>query len=260
MKWFKHDAHSLRKASIERLILEFGIEGYGLYYACMELIAGDISIDNLTFELEHDAELIANKFKMDTIKVGKIMHRCIELNLFELQDNGKISCYHLARMLDETITKNVQVREIKHKITAKLDKFGVKSPNSGEIPELLRSYSEAIPDQKRIEENRIEKNRKENRESNDSPNLKGSNLETSANRFIPPTTEQVRELCAQKNYYLVDPDEFVSYWTSMAWTRRGGAKIKDWVATVRNAQAKLLKKQKQVTNSEDEYIKHFYKD
>lgn len=130
--------------------MEYGIEGYGLYYLCMELISGDITIDNLTFELEDDAELIAHEFKMDTIRVEKIMHRCIELGLFDLSDNGRIRCLTLAKMLDESISKNTHVKEIKKKITEKLD-------NTGNLPEPFRRPSA----QKRREENRIDKNRKD---------------------------------------------------------------------------------------------------
>lgn len=150
MKWFKHETK--RKASVKRLIMEYGIEGYGLYMVCLELIAGEIAIDNLTFELEEDAELIAHEFKMDTIKVEKIMHRCIELGLFDLSDNGRIRCFHLAKMLDESVSKNACVKEMKKKVSEKLD-----SLNSGYIPEQLQTHS----DQNRIEENRIEENRKD---------------------------------------------------------------------------------------------------
>src|SRR6056297_1602766 len=98
MKWFKHETQ--RTAKIERLIMEHGVEGYGLYQYCREIIAGELSAENITFELEHDAELIAHKLQMDTLKVEKIMHRCIELSLFELADSGLVSCLSLAVSLD----------------------------------------------------------------------------------------------------------------------------------------------------------------
>lgn len=112
MKWFKHSGSAMREAAIERLIMEFGIEGYGLYFACIEIIVGNLDSDNITFELEHDAELIANKFRMDTLKVERIMHRCIELGLFELADSGRISCLKIARMVDGTFSKNAQIKKI----------------------------------------------------------------------------------------------------------------------------------------------------
>jgi len=170
MKWFKHDAHSLRKAKIERLIMEYGIEGYGLYYAALEMIAGDIATDDLTFELKHDAELIAHKFKMDTIRVEKIMNRCIELSLFDLADSGRIRCLKLAYMLEESISKNMEMRQLKEN----LHKTGLllnHNNNSGVMPDNIRTTSGITPDISgnnpgRIEEKRIEKNKTENKRIN----------------------------------------------------------------------------------------------
>ena len=131
--------------------MEYGIEGYGLYWLCVELIAGDIAIDNLTFELEDDAELIAHEFKLDTIRVEKIMHRCIELGLFDLADSGRLRCLKLAQLLDESISKNHNVREIRDKVLFKLN----NNSDNVQIPETFRRPS----DQTRIEENRIDKTR-----------------------------------------------------------------------------------------------------
>lgn len=151
MKWFKHDAHSLRKAAVERLIMEYGIEGYGLYYACMEMIAGDIATDDLTFELNHDAELIAHKFKMDTIRVEKIMHRCIELRLFELADSGKLRCMKLAQMLDETTSRNPEM--------CKLVKNMHESGAIRDIVPIKSGDSPSRREENRLEEKRRDKNR-----------------------------------------------------------------------------------------------------
>ncbi len=160
MKWFKHETN--RRAGLRRLIMEFGMGGYGLYWLCMELIAGSIAIDNLTFELEDDAELIAHEFKMDTIKVAKIMHRCIELGLFELADSGRLKATCLAKMLDETVSKNAHVKEIKKKMTSE----GAVILYSGTTPEQFRNDSGATPetlrpDKIRIDKIRLEEKRKE---------------------------------------------------------------------------------------------------
>lgn len=153
MKWFKHDAQSLRRAAIERLIMEYGIDGYGLYYACVEMIAGDIATNDLTFELKHDAELIAHKFKMDTIRVEKIMHRCIELDLFDLADSGRLRCLKLAQMLDESTSRHPEMI----KLIENLHNSGIIRENIGSNSGQIQNNS----DQKRIEEKRIEEKRRE---------------------------------------------------------------------------------------------------
>jgi|GEM_PF-1801167 len=167
MKWFKHDAHSLRKANIERLIMEYGIEGYGLYYACLEMIAGDIATDDLTFELKHDAELIAHKFKMDTMRVEKIMHRCIELNLFDLADSGRIRCLKLAHMLEESISKNREMRLMKENLY-KSGLLHSRDSITAETPESVRTLSGVKPDNSGIIPTRREEKRKEERRGDES--------------------------------------------------------------------------------------------
>ena len=46
-------------------------------------------------------------------------------------------------------------------------------------------------------------------------------------RFVPPDVEEVRAYCAEKGYCLVDPERFVSYYTSNGWMV-GRTKMKDW--------------------------------
>lgn len=44
--------------------------------------------------------------------------------------------------------------------------------------------------------------------------------------FIPPTVEQVREYCTEKNYQ-INPESFVAYYASKGWTV-GKSPMKDW--------------------------------
>ena len=59
MKWFKHEAAANMDAKLQEVLLDYGLEGYGLYWYCLELIAGKVEPGNLTFELEHDCRIIA---------------------------------------------------------------------------------------------------------------------------------------------------------------------------------------------------------
>ena len=113
MKWFKHDGNAMHDAKLEKLIMKYGIEGYGLYFACIEIIAGALAADNITFELEHDAEVLAYKFKVDTLRVEEIMKYCVELGLFQFnQETGKIMCLALAKRLDVSTSNNPEVKKI----------------------------------------------------------------------------------------------------------------------------------------------------
>jgi hypothetical protein len=111
MKWFKHDSTAHMDARIKKLKHKYGIVGYGLYWYCIELIAFGVEKNNISFELEEDAETIALEWNVDQLKVQEIMMYIVELGLFE-QDNGMITCMKLARRLDDTNSKNPEMRQV----------------------------------------------------------------------------------------------------------------------------------------------------
>ena len=59
MQWYKHDSNANMDAKLQDVLLDYGLEGYGLYWYCIELIAAKVDQNSLTFELEHDARIIA---------------------------------------------------------------------------------------------------------------------------------------------------------------------------------------------------------
>jgi len=107
MKWFKHDSDASNDAKLKKLRLKYGAQGYGIYWYCLELIARNVEKHNLTFELEHDAELIADDFKLSGDLVQHIMTYMVELELFENTD-GIISCLKMATRTDEYTQKLIQ--------------------------------------------------------------------------------------------------------------------------------------------------------
>ena len=100
MKWFKHDSDASNDAKLKKLRLKYGAQGYGIYWYCLELIARNVEKHNLTFELEHDAELIADDFKLSTELVQHIMTFMVEIGLFE-NTKGIITCLKMATRADE---------------------------------------------------------------------------------------------------------------------------------------------------------------
>lgn len=109
MKWFKHDADANMDAKLQEVLLDYGLEGYGLYWYCIELIAGKISADNLTFSLEHDCRIIARNTGCTVQRAAEMMTRFVDLGLFENKD-GLISCLKLAKRLDKSMTSNPEMR------------------------------------------------------------------------------------------------------------------------------------------------------
>lgn len=56
---------------------------------------------------------------------------------------------------------------------------------------------------------------------------------SASRRFKPPTVEEVREYCTERNNR-VDPERFVDFYTANGWVQGKGKPIKDWKAAVRN--------------------------
>jgi len=112
MKWFKHLTKAHHDRAIETLINEYGVKGYGLYFYCLELVAGTLDAENITFELEPDAAILSRRLSMDTLEVEKIMKRCIELNLFEIAKSGRLTCLKLGKYLESGQTNNPEIRKI----------------------------------------------------------------------------------------------------------------------------------------------------
>lgn len=145
MKWFKHDSDASNDAKLKKLRLKYGAQGYGIYWYCLELIARNVEKHNLTFELEHDAELIADDFKLSSDLVQHIMTYMVELELFE-NINGVVSCLKMANRTDEYTQKLLQ------SIKKTTDSVGIVS---GETP-----TKSVLIEENRIEENITEKKRK----------------------------------------------------------------------------------------------------
>lgn len=111
MKWFKHDSDANQDAKLQNVLLDYGLEGYGLYWYCIELIAGKIDKDNISFDLEHDARIIARNVGSTAQKVEEMMRYFVELGLFE-NAGGVITCFKIAKRLDKSMTSSNEMRAI----------------------------------------------------------------------------------------------------------------------------------------------------
>ena len=111
MKWFKHDSMANMDAKLEKILMKYGADGYAIYWYCLELIASKIEKKNYTFELEHDAELIGHRLKIDQIRVEEIMKYMVSINLFQVNPETKrIMCIQMANRLDDSTLKNEEIR------------------------------------------------------------------------------------------------------------------------------------------------------
>ena len=150
MDWFKHDSNANLDEKLQEILLDYGLEGYGLYWYCLELIVGRITSDNITFELKHDARIIARNTGSTPQKVEEMMRKFISLGLFE-NTNGSITCFKVAKRLMTSATSNPQMRVLIQ---------NVKNEQMNENKELSvpsrHRHDEVMPDKIRLDKKRIE--------------------------------------------------------------------------------------------------------
>lgn len=216
MKWFKHESRAHRDAKLQKLVMKYGFEGYGLYWYCVENVCASLE-PNLTFELEVDSEILAHVGRMDSRLVEEIMLYMVNVGLFE-QSESVITCLKLARFLGESGTRNNELREIIKR---------EKSQTVSDGHRLSQTISDCLP--KRREE-KITKR-----------------VET--NRFAPPTIEEIQDYCIEKGYHWVDPERFWNFYDSKNWMV-GKNKMSKWRSSLSNWAAK----DKPASSSEQRYL------
>jgi hypothetical protein len=204
LKWIKHDTDANQDAKLQNVLLDYGLEGYGLYWYCIELIAGKVDKDNITFELEHDARIIARNVGCTSQKVEEMMRYFVELGLFE-SSQGTITCLKLARRLDKSMTSNPEMRKLIE---------SVRSHDS-----IMTKSVKPMQDKIRLDENRKEKK--------------------VSGRFKKPTEEDLisyfKEYCSTGKFNISfgEHQRFYDFYESKNWYV-GKNKMKDWKAAVRN--------------------------
>lgn len=211
MKWFKHDTDASIDAKLQELLLDYGAAGYGLYWYCIELIAQGVSENNITFELEHDARIIARNLNLTVQETKDMMKKMVELDLFSISKNQKIACYALAKRIDKSMTSNTFFREIISQIKQNHD-FSSNSHDSVMINSDLVMQ----------EEKRREEIREEEIEKKESKRAQA--------RFTKPTIEEIKDRIAEMNYN-IDAERFFNYYESNGWMV-GRNKMRDWKAAL----------------------------
>lgn len=156
MKWFKHDSGAHLDAKLQKLRIKYGLEGYGLYFYCLELIAMNVDEHNLTFELEHDSEIIAFNTGLHYERVQEIISEMVKLELFE-NNSGMVTCYKLATRLDQSMTSNPKMRKMIAQLKENHD--GVMTESRGNHDGVMTESCKI-----RLDKNRLDKKEKEQKE------------------------------------------------------------------------------------------------
>jgi hypothetical protein len=139
---------------IKKLIIKYGIKGYGLYNLILESIAESLSSSKPVPELQETAADIALLYHDDTTQVEEIMRYMIENDLFEISEiTGRILCNKIYGYIDKAQTRSKEVRNM---IT--MYKKSYVSDSHKQI-DTLQDKTDRI-DKNRLEENRLDEDTK----------------------------------------------------------------------------------------------------
>lgn len=209
MRWFKHFSRAHRDTKIKRIINEFGAEGYAVYFYCLELAADALESDNITFEIEDDAELIAQYLKMDSVKTARIMQRCVDFELLSIADSGRIAALKMAKFLDERFTRNDALKAM------------IKSEKMADVKHLLSEDKHKTTGDNTVKiilsETRREETREEKKEARP--------------RFVPPSVQEISAYLKEKQIVGIDPEAFISHYESNGW-KVGRNPMVSWKAAI----------------------------
>ena len=168
MQWFKHDTNTTMDFKIKKLIIKYGAVGYAIYFHCLELIASEISENNITFELEHDSEIIADDLRIKGSEqqsgkelVEEIMRYMISLNLFE-ESEGHIFCFKLLKRLDTSMTSNAKLRDLISKAKKQEQFLGFQEEKKENHDTVMTKLDYVMQDKNRIDKTTKDKKRVDN--------------------------------------------------------------------------------------------------
>lgn len=216
MNWFQHDADSTQDAKIKKLLIRHGAIGYAVYFHCLELIIGDVCETNITFELEHDSEIIADNLKISGTgdKSGReivedIMRTIVELGLFT-NENGHIFCYKLLKRINLSMTSNKALRD------------AIASAKVENHDSIMTHHDDIMI-----------------------PTYQPTNLPTKAKKqpkeFVPPTLEEVTKYIGDK-LLVIDPMDFINYYSLRDWHDSQGKKVGNWKNRILDWHSRELKR------------------
>ncbi|MGL5489202.1 MAG: conserved phage C-terminal domain-containing protein [Shewanella sp.] len=170
MKWFKHDTNASSDSKLQNVLLDYGLEGYGLYWYCIELIAGNVDADNITFSLEHDARIIARNTGSTAQKVEEMMRYFVTIGLFENCD-GVITCMKLAKRIDQSMTSNPAMRAIINSFKlAKGSNIANSAAEESKSHDVIKvNHDSVMQDKIRLDQIRKEEIREETKDSMSKP-------------------------------------------------------------------------------------------
>jgi hypothetical protein len=110
MKWFEHHSDAMMNKKLKPMIIKYGVEGYGLYFFCVELVARELTPKNVSCEISWDFGTIAHELKMKEERVKEIIDDFCKIGLFSVS-KGKLICPKIMYLLDNATSQNPEIKK-----------------------------------------------------------------------------------------------------------------------------------------------------
>lgn len=220
--FFSHDFGARNDPKLQNLLMEHGCEGIGVYWCMVEQMyeqGGQLplsSCKSIAYTLHVSCELVSsviNDFLLFDNDGETFWSESVKLRL-----NKRVEISEKRREAGKKgWQKTFNNEQMSSNYTANVRQM---PSNDGAIAEHAKSNCPAIKGkeskEKEIKENNIKRKKK-----------KSDNAET-AQRFTPPSIEEVKSYISEKKYK-IDAEAFVAFYTSKNWLV-GKNKMRDWKA------------------------------
>ena len=214
MKWFKHETNAVNDEKMRQLIYEHGLESYGFYMICLEIIAEKID-EKLDAKIEVSLQFLKEKSRLSQRKITEI------LSVFD----------QFSLILCKKIVKKSKIFFVLEcpSLLKRIDKW-TYDKSKKLISNLEVTDKKLTPDKEKEEEQDKEKEIKEKLKQKEKT-ASAEKAPPRSERFIKPLFEDLKNYC-QERKSPVDPQEFLDFYESKNWFV-GKNKMRNWQAAVR---------------------------
>lgn len=239
--YFPHEYNAKDDPKCEQLIWELGMEGYGMFWALLEVLRAQ---PDYTYPVAN-IPIVAKKYNADMDKMRRVV---FDFGLFSIVEeriffsNGLTS---RMRVLDERRKRLSEAgkKGMAERWRPRQNTPGNSHANNLDITTLLQPYS--------IKENKIKVyTKKLTNVSKESSADEPRNVAAKRGAFVAPTLEEVQVYVKMEGLKNVDPDVFINHYTANGW-KIGKACMKDWKAAVRKWNSSPIMSNTQTTRKDE---------
>ncbi len=111
MLYFKHMSNMRNDRAIKRVIIKYGLEGYGLYNLIIESITEKLTTESPLPTLEETYEDLADFYNGDVSKIEEMIQYMVDKKLLQIK-NGIVYCDKIYKFLQASQTRSPQIKEL----------------------------------------------------------------------------------------------------------------------------------------------------